>query len=273
MCNFIRSNGEQCKLARNKERCAKHPIVAITENNNKVSIVVETVMVPNQVVNTSPIEVVDMPSASVIKPVEASNVVDEVNEMPDMTESSVAQRIADETVYKEDQTSDLELNNSNDEEENEFFIDNYVELEQCVQHDVKDEMKEFPLGISDTIVAFENYLDEHNIEVAIAEKTDKRVYEDGFRYCFYIRQGKKTLMHYYCKTEQMMKNIPIMINEINVTQYCLSNECYDQRLYKLCCLLKKSWFSDNNNTWSLAGVLYRKQNVDLGLRTCASYIR
>ncbi|KAL7692734.1 hypothetical protein Plhal304r1_c006g0026451 [Plasmopara halstedii] len=27
MCNFIKKNGEQCLLARNKERCGKHPVI------------------------------------------------------------------------------------------------------------------------------------------------------------------------------------------------------------------------------------------------------
>lgn len=88
---------------------------------------------------------------------------------------------------------------------------------------MKDETREFPLGISDTIIAFEEYLEDRNIEVAIAEKNDKRAYEDGFRYCFYIQQSSEVMIHYYCKTEQMMINIPIMINEIGVAKFCMSN--------------------------------------------------
>nr|GMF12767.1 unnamed protein product [Phytophthora lilii] len=74
-------------------------------------------------------------------------------------------------------------------------------------------------------------------------------------------QGSTTLVHYYCKNKQMMTNIPIMIDELNVAQYCVANELYDQRLYKLCCMIKRSWFRDNNNTWNLAGALYRKQHL------------
>ena len=55
MCNFIKSNGQQCKLARNKDRCGKHPIIAVKQNNLEVSIVEE---MPPQV-NTPAAEVVD----------------------------------------------------------------------------------------------------------------------------------------------------------------------------------------------------------------------
>ncbi|GMF24675.1 unnamed protein product [Phytophthora lilii] len=30
-------------------------------------------------------------------------------------------------------------------------------------------------------------------------------------------------------------------------------------------MMKRSWYCDNNNTWNLADVLYRKQHIDLGL--------
>ena len=263
MCNFVKSNGEQCKLARNKERCAKHPIIIDQEIIVAESNIVEVEMPPQTQVNTAVVAEVDMPAPSVIEPVEASSM--KVKEVQELEKSNVEPVIADATVYEEDQSSNLELNNSRDEEEDAFFFENYVESNTCIQHDVKDCMDEFPFGVSDTIDAFENYLFDHNIEVAISEKTDKSVYEDGFRYCFYIQQGSKTLIHYYCKTEQMMKNIPIMINEVNITEYYLQNALYDQRLYKLCCILKRSWFSDNNNTWNLAGALFRKQHVDLGL--------
>ncbi|ETK81172.1 hypothetical protein L915_13312 [Phytophthora nicotianae] len=56
-----------------------------------------------------------------------------------------------------------------------------------------------------------------------------------------------------------------MIDELNVAQYCVSKKIYYHRLYDLCCLMKWSWFNDNNNTWNLAGMLYKKQHVDLGL--------
>ncbi|GMF32479.1 unnamed protein product [Phytophthora lilii] len=85
MCNFIRSNGEQCKLARNKERCGKHPIIM-----DKEAIVVESNIVeemPPQVNTPVVAEVVDTPEPSVIEPVEASNV--EVSKVPELDESNV----------------------------------------------------------------------------------------------------------------------------------------------------------------------------------------
>ncbi|KUF95316.1 hypothetical protein AM588_10005491 [Phytophthora nicotianae] len=256
MCNFIKANGEQCKLARNKDRCGKHQIIALEENNLEVSIVEE--MSPQ--VNTPVIaEVVDTPAPSVIKPVEVSNV--EVSKVPELDESIVEPVIAEGVVYEEDQSSDLELNNSNDEYEDDFFFENHIEPELCIQYDVKENS----LDITATVGAFEEYLDTNDIDVVISEKTDKRAYEDGYHYCFYIQQGNKTIAHYYCKNKQMMLNIPIMLDDLNVTDYCVANALYDSRLYKLCCMMKRSWFNDNNNTWNLAGLLYRKQHVDLDL--------
>ncbi|DBA03570.1 TPA: hypothetical protein N0F65_011471, partial [Lagenidium giganteum] len=63
MCNFINSNGEQCKLARNKERCGKHPII-----NDQETIVAESNIVeemPPQVNTPVVAEVVDTSAPSV----------------------------------------------------------------------------------------------------------------------------------------------------------------------------------------------------------------
>ncbi|GMF36323.1 unnamed protein product [Phytophthora lilii] len=86
MCNFIRSNGEQCKLARNKERSGKHPIIM-----DKETIVVESNIVeemPPQVNTPVVAEVVDTPAPSVIEPVEASNI--EVSKVPELNVEPVA---------------------------------------------------------------------------------------------------------------------------------------------------------------------------------------
>ncbi|DBA03834.1 TPA: hypothetical protein N0F65_005724 [Lagenidium giganteum] len=103
MCNFIKSNGEQCKLARNKERCEKHPII-----NDQEIIVAESNIVeemPPQVNTPVVAEVVDTSAPSVIKPVEASNV--KVSKVPDLDESNVAPVITDSAVYGEEYNSDL----------------------------------------------------------------------------------------------------------------------------------------------------------------------
>ncbi|KUF84688.1 hypothetical protein AM587_10005222 [Phytophthora nicotianae] len=133
MCNFIKSNGEQCKLARNKERCGKQPIIIDREE----IIVVETNIIEEMSPqpNTPAIaEVVHTPTPSVIKPVEVSNI--DVSKVPEFDESILAPVIADSVVYKEDQSSESELNNSNDytediaEAENEFFFEQYIETGQ-----------------------------------------------------------------------------------------------------------------------------------------------
>ncbi|ETK81174.1 hypothetical protein L915_13311, partial [Phytophthora nicotianae] len=115
--------------------------------------------------------------------------------------------------------------------------------------------------IADSVFFFEQYIETGQI----SEMIDSNAYFGGYRYCFYIQKGNKTLRHAYCKSEQMMINIPIMIDELNVAQYYVSKKIYDHRLHDLCCLMKWSWFNDNNNTWNLAGMLYKKQHVDLGL--------
>ncbi|GMF16993.1 unnamed protein product [Phytophthora lilii] len=204
-----------------------------------------------------------------------------------MSRSIVAPVIADSVVYKEDQSS--ELNNSidedevipttidltpidlhttprddwmwmNDEDEDEFFFEIYIEAGTSLQYDVKKNS----LDVTAVIGAFDDYINSKGLDIADSAKTDRRAYFDGYRYCFYMQQGSTTLIHYYCKNKQMMTNIPIMIDELNVAQYCVANELYDQRLYRLCCMMKRSWCCDNNNTWNLAGVLYRKQHIDLG---------
>jgi hypothetical protein len=103
MCNLIRANGEQCKLARNKDRCEKHQIIAVEQNNLEISILEE---IPPQVNTPVIAEVVDTPAPSVIKPVEVSNV--EVSKVPELDQSIIEPVIAEGVVYKEDQSSDLE---------------------------------------------------------------------------------------------------------------------------------------------------------------------
>jgi hypothetical protein len=83
----------------------------------------------------------------------------------------------------------------------------------------------------------------------------------------YSRGGEKrtTCRQIYFKSDEDKQEFLNRWEKIDFVKYCVSNGLYDQRLYKLCCMLKRSWFSDNNNTWNLAGVLYRKQHVELGL--------
>lgn len=102
MCNFIKSNEEQCKLARNKERCGKHPIITDEEEIIVAESNIEIVeMQPH--VNTPVVAEVDMPAPSVIKPVEASNV--EVSKVPELDESNVAPVVTDSAVYGEEYNS------------------------------------------------------------------------------------------------------------------------------------------------------------------------
>lgn len=285
MCNFVKSNGAQCGLAKNKAHChiATHreAVLAAVAVETVVEPVIEPVIEP-VVIDTIVIEPVIEPvvinenSDLLIKSADISN--SSYIDTPDFKKMSPNAAIIEQPndtngspIFKEAKIDVKDLNSSEvesyteDEEEDEFFFENYTEVNTAVQYDINEDTSEFIFGIDHTIAAFNDYLIEHNIEVGTAEKTNHLAYYDGFKFCFYIQHGNKTLMHYYCKTPVMLDNIPIMLSELDLTKYCLSNELYDRRLYQICCLLKKSWFSDNSNTWNLAGMLYKRQHVDLML--------
>ncbi|EEY53059.1 uncharacterized protein PITG_21943 [Phytophthora infestans T30-4] len=230
MCNFIKSNVEQCKLARNKERCGKHAIIIDREEIivGETNIIEEMSPQPN---TPAIADAARTPAPLAIKPVEVSNI--DVSKVPELDESIIAP----------------------------FFFEQYIETGKVKQFDVNDTF----LDPMDVIGAFNEYNASKNLDIKGSEMIDSNAYFGGYRYCFYIQKGNKTLRHFYCKSEQMMINIPIMIDELNVAQNCVSKKIYDHRLYDLCCLMKWSWFYDNNNTWNLASMLYKKQHVDLGL--------
>ncbi|KAF4045501.1 hypothetical protein GN244_ATG02107 [Phytophthora infestans] len=69
----------------------------------------------------------------------------------------------------------------------------------------------------------------------------------------------------YFKSDEDKEAFLGLYEKLSLVEYCVSNGLYDQRLYKVCCMMKRSWYCDNYNTWNLAGVLYRKQHIDLGL--------
>ncbi|KAL7995851.1 hypothetical protein Plhal703r1_c42g0142011 [Plasmopara halstedii] len=109
--SHIKKKGEQCLLARNKERCGKHPIIMDQETIVVESNIVEEM--PPQVNTPVVAKVVDTPAPSVIEPVEASNV--EVSKLPELDESNVEPVATDSAVYKEEYNSDSEkLYNSDD---------------------------------------------------------------------------------------------------------------------------------------------------------------
>ncbi|DBA05229.1 TPA: hypothetical protein N0F65_007391 [Lagenidium giganteum] len=203
MCNFVKANGEQCKLAPRKERCGKHPIIIDQENIVVESNIVEEM--PPQTNTPVASEVVHTLTTSVIKPIEASNAVSD-----DSDDSDISPVIADSAVYKEEDI-----------------------------------------------------------------KPDQDAYKDGDRYCYYIQQGNRTLIHYYCKSKQMMMNIPKLINEYDVVNHCLASEKYDKRLLELCSLFPKSWFQNPSNLWMLAGHMATRPHVDIHcmMRTYACLLK
>lgn len=76
---------------------------------------------------------------------------------------------------------------------------------------------------------------------------------------------------FYFKSDSDKEKFKDLRLQINDVQHCLSNELYDDRLFKLCCIIKPSWFCDTKNLWNLAGMLYHKQHADLRLM-CKTYL-
>ncbi|GMF60615.1 unnamed protein product [Phytophthora fragariaefolia] len=216
---------------------------------------------PPQVSTPAISEVVDTPELSEVKPVEVSNV--EESKAPELDESIVAPVAADSVVYKEEHSSNWEeLNNWIDEDENDFFFDYYVELQRFIQYEVKDELKQHPLGISATIDAFnESMLG--NDDIYASTKLNHDAYACGYQYCLYVQHHDKTLVHFYCKTRQTMENIQIDLSEIDVVKHCLDKKKYDRRLFRLCSVLPQSWFQNPTNLWMLAGYMATKTHVDI----------
>ncbi|GMF65811.1 unnamed protein product [Phytophthora lilii] len=52
----------------------------------------------------------------------------------------------------------------------------------------------------------------------------------------------------YFKSDEDKEAFLGLYEKLNLVEYCVSNELYGQRLYKLCCMMKRSWYCDNNNT-------------------------
>lgn len=139
------------------------------------------VEMPSQTqVSTPVVAEVDMLVLSVIEPVEASNM--KVKEIQEQEKSNVELVIANTTVYNKVQTSNAELNNSIDEEKNECFFENYIEPGLFNQYEVKDEMKQHPLGIGAITDAINEYLQASNVSIYPSIKPNHEAYAHGCRY-------------------------------------------------------------------------------------------
>ncbi|GMF22541.1 unnamed protein product [Phytophthora lilii] len=256
MCNFIKSNGEQCKLARNKDRCGKHQIIVDREE----IIVEETNIVeemPPKLSTPAVAEVIHTPEPSAIKPVESSNV--KVSEVPNVDESIVAPAIADSMVYKEDQSLDSKLNISDADAKG-------ITWDTCgLEHDNKDIFR-----FSEVIDAWRSLAKEIPIDHQSIKNADPQVlFDQGYISPIQLenrKDGKVTSRkRIYFKSVEDKETFLGLYKKLTFVEYCVSSGLYDQRLYKLCCMMKRDWYCNNNNTWNLAGMFYRMQHVDLGL--------
>lgn len=85
--------------------------------------------------------------------------------------------------------------------------------------------------------------------------------KDGYKFLYQINvyESKDEDEPYY------MENFYLKSSEdrdafdktpIDHLKYALQTKNYDERLFKLCTLISRSWFENSQNLWSLAGFLY-----------------
>ncbi|POM57421.1 Hypothetical protein PHPALM_38071 [Phytophthora palmivora] len=257
MCSFIKSNGEHCKLA-TKNDAASIQLISIMRKLLSNAFISQY---PNR--NTPIVaEVVDTSAPSVIEPVETSNI--KISKVPELDESIVAPVIADSAIYgKEYNSNSGEINNSDTQDEDTFFYENYIEPELFIQYDVRDEMKQHPLGIRATIDAINEYIYDNNLEVEPSIKPNRVAHEHGYRYCYYIQQDDKTFIHYYFKTQKNTLVFPELIITVDAIIHCVKHNKYGEILFGLCSALPKTWFQNWTNLWMLAGFMATKSHVDI----------
>ncbi|EEY68302.1 uncharacterized protein PITG_04732 [Phytophthora infestans T30-4] len=82
LSRFIKKNGEQCLLARNKDRCGKHPIIM-----DRKSIVAECNIVEEMSPQANTQSSLRLIAPSVIEPVEASNVKQQIDVLQKFVEA------------------------------------------------------------------------------------------------------------------------------------------------------------------------------------------
>lgn len=257
MCNFIKANGEQCKLAPNKERCGKHPIT-ITENNVETNIVE---MPPQTLVDTPVIaEVVDMPASSEAKPVEV--VVEGLSDVPEMVESELVQVAADETVYGEDHSSNSKLFNSDDEYDSDDEND-FVPAKPIVMIEPTPIVK---VQVSTSRWMYDSSDDSNSDNESIVWSDDHQEEKISIEEFERARQAE----HYAEEVAEANvatkeEEVPKTPTKVNHLQSWMDNKEYDERLFDLCINIRTEWFQDTNNLWNLAGFFNRIPNSDHAL--------
>lgn len=205
------------------------------------------VEMPPHIVADTPViaEVVDMPSPAAITPIGASN--------GEESKSNVEMEIADGAVYDDAHCSELELNN----DVYRFDYDNKLNIVKFKE--LIDAWCLAGNSIDHQCVKMYNQ-NQESIDAFKAAGYTSRIMFDQYK-------GEKVICRrrLFFKSDDDKQTFIALYDKLDLMKYCLSSDLYDQRLFKLCCMVKKSWFSDMNNNWNLAGMLHRKQHVDVGL--------
>lgn len=108
-----------------------------------------------------------------------------------------------------------------------------------------------------------------DIDLQCVRKPNPECINDGFstmmQYEGYDGDNLITGRFFYFKSDEDKEKFMKLQGSVDCVNRCLSQELYDQRLFKLCCMMKNTWFKDTTNLWNLAGMLHKKQHVDLDL--------
>ncbi|DBA01710.1 TPA: LOW QUALITY PROTEIN: hypothetical protein N0F65_010361 [Lagenidium giganteum] len=134
---------------------------------------------------------------------------------------------------------------------------------------IVDETNVVPLTTDD---AFPEYIDcwckaSEDIDFKCVTKRDSKLHDQGYLCTIQIDNviNKKVNARRYFYFQGAQDSLRRSFAKLDKVKYCLAEELYDHRLFKLCNIIKRSWFNDTDNLWNLACMLYRKQHVSLGL--------
>jgi len=237
MCNFIRSNGKQCKLSPKKERCHKHPIVDESVKTEIIEQVVEASCDKKITINLN-----ESDKDLGLNIEETSSTM---SPSPDVNKASTHT----EPIYSNVDTSGSKINKGN--------------KSMTFDYTPKNDIIEFS-ELMDCWCLEANMIDHKcvmssNPELTAQGYSIKMSFQNIIEE---IRTGKRQL---YFKSEEDREKFIELYEELDIVSYCVSSKLYDERLFKLCCMIKRSWFNDNNNLFNLAGMLYKKQHVDIDL--------
>jgi energy-coupling factor transporter ATP-binding protein EcfA2 len=245
MCEFIKVNGDKCKISPKKDLCHIHAKNSLVETIHIIAAPIELVNVAEdtnvEIINQS----TSIPIFESANIVPVSDETDKKNMCPNMKNENV-------NVYT----------TSNEVQDEKIIIDGPKEIDYDVT--VFDKFKNYPVSFTEYMHAWKviaTHIDfKHN-----GNKDD--MIEQNYLYCYnpqYKNDGKLIASnHYHFKSNADRQSFINLMKKVNPVEYCISANLHDKRLYELCCIMSNKWFDNNNNLWKLAGFLYTKQHAVL----------